>query len=280
MRTLGFIFEYEGTNFSGWQIQPGERTVHGEIRLALQAMLRPDETPIVHCSGRTDAGVHARYQVAHFHTDSSLSLEKIRGGLTHFLPRDIALLGVSEMAETFHARHDSLAKTYHYRILNRRQRSALDRLRTWYFPLPLDVERMEEAAAHLVGRHDFLSFQGRRGEAKETVRTVFAVGFERMGDELIFRISGDGFLKQMVRNVVGTLVEVGQGRRKPEDMAEIIAACDRRVAGQTAPPEGLYLERVYYTEPHESVLRAGLSFRGEPCALATEADPFYDPHRL
>ncbi len=277
MRTLALILEYDGSDFSGWQLQPGKRTVHAVVRDAIVRLVG-DEEVVVHCSGRTDAGVHARYQVAHFHTKSSYRVDAFRGAVNHFLPRDVALVGVAEVPESFHARRRAVSKTYAYRILNRRQPSALDRLRVWHVVKPLDMEAMRAAARHLTGRHDFVSFQGPRAEVRTTVRTVHAVGFERQGDEIVFRIAGDGFLKQMVRNVIGTLVEVGLGQRSPEDIPGIISACRRSAAGMTAPPQGLYLERVYYPEPFESMLRDGLVFQGEGTVLCGTEGDFYNPH--
>jgi tRNA pseudouridine38-40 synthase len=262
LRNIGFIFEYDGTDFSGWQLQPGQRTVHLEVRKVLETVLQHPEV-VVHCSGRTDAGVHALYQVAHIETENPLPTERIRGALNAMLPRDIAVLAVSEMPEGFHARRSAASKTYFYRILNRRQRSALDRLRAWHVMPRLDLEAMAEAARHLVGEQDFKSFEGHLSEAKTTVRNIFDVTLRREEDELHLRVTGNGFLKHMVRNLAGTLVEVGLGKRKAADMRTILDAKDRRAAGQTAPPHPLFLERVYYPEPYESALRAGLTFRGE-----------------
>ncbi len=276
MRNLGLILEYDGAAFSGWQLQPGRRTVHDEVRRALQRLTGSAEPPVVHCSGRTDAGVHAMFQVGNVELETDLPLDALRGGVNHHLPRDIALLGIAEMPAEFHARRSALSKTYCYRILNRRQRTALDRGRVWHVVAPLDLEAMIEAATALAGRHDFASFQATNTEVEETVRTIFRVGWQAVGDELHFRIAGEGFLKYMVRNIVGTLVEVGLGKRSAAEMAAVIQACDRRRAGQTAPPDGLYLERVYYAGPHEALLREGLRFRGRSTWLDERPD-FHRP---
>jgi tRNA pseudouridine38-40 synthase len=279
MRTLGFIFEYDGTAFSGWQVQPAKRTVHVEVRKALHELLRGEVPPVVHCSGRTDAGVHARYQVAHVLTESAVDLETLRGGLRHFLPADIALLSVADMPPEFHARRTALSKTYAYRILNRRQRSALDRDRAWHVVAPLDRDAMMAGASALLGRHDFASFQAANSPIKETVRTMYRTAVEGDGDEIIIRVAASGFLKYMVRNIVGTLVEMGQGRRAPEEMPAILKAVSRPSAGRTAPPQGLFLERVHYPEPHESALRAGLTFRNQETRLLS-AEAFYTPAEI
>lgn len=265
MRNLGFIFEYDGSDFSGWQYQPHRRTVHREVRAALSKILQ--EEIVIHCSGRTDAGVHARYQPAHAKTKNPIALDKLRGGLDSLLPADISLLAVSEMDAEFHARHSAESKTYSYHILNRRQRSALNRLRALHVIPPLDTKAMQTAADTLIGTHDFASFEGRLSEVKTTVRTIFKAEIKRHGDDVTFTISGSGFLKYMVRNITGTLVEIGLGKRPPAGMAAIVARQDRRAAGATAPPQGLFLERVVYAEPFESQLRAGLRFRGEKNAL-------------
>ena len=263
MRTIAFIFEYDGTAFAGWQLQVEQRTVHLEIRRVLETVLRQPGV-VVHCSGRTDAGVHALYQVAHIETESALDLEKLRGSLQAMLPRDIAVLAVSDMPAGFHARRSAEKKTYLYRILNRRPRTALDDMRVWHVVPRLDVAAMQTASLALLGKQDFASFEGHLSQAKHTVRTILDVQWNAAGDELHLRVTGDGFLKHMVRNIAGTLVEIGLGKRAPAGMRSIIDARDRTQAGRTAPPQGLYLERVVYPEPFESALRAGLRFRDEP----------------
>lgn len=257
MRTLGFILEYDGTNFSGWQLQPGERTVHLEVRKALSIILR-EEGPVVHCSGRTDAGVHALYQVAHIETENPIVTERLRGSLNGLLPHDVSALAVAELPAGFHARRSAHSKTYLYRILNRRPPPAVDRGRVWHVPKPIDVVAMADAAQHLLGHQDFASFEGPNSQAKGTVRNILAVDVRRVDAEIEFRVTGDGFLKHMVRNIAGTLVEIGLGKAKPAAMRPIIDAKDRRAAGQTAPPQALFLERVYYPEPYESLLATAL----------------------
>jgi tRNA pseudouridine38-40 synthase len=237
--------------------------VHVEVRKVLQRILNLQEPPVLHCSGRTDAGVHARFQVAHFITDTQLGIEKLRGGMGKLLPRDIALLSLNEMPADFHARRKATSKTYLYRILNRRQSAALDRERVLHIVPRLDVDAMREAAQHLVGKHDFASFEGRLSAIITTVRTMFSATVDPVGDEIHFRITGDGFLKYMVRNIVGTLVEIGLGKRSAASMLDIRTKVDRAAAGMTAPPHGLYLERVRYPEPYESILREGFVFMGE-----------------
>lgn len=248
MRTLRLVLEYDGTHFAGFQIQPGRRTVQGELEAALARITQ--ETIRVVAAGRTDAGVHARGQVVSFRTGSPLPVERLHRALLALLPADITVHRVQEMPPGFHARRDARRRLYRYTILNRPVRPAIGRQYVWHVPDPLDVAAMQAACRYLIGTHDFAAFaglsSGRRG--RRTERTVYRADLWREQAAVIFEIEANAFLPQMVRTIVGTLVEIGRGRREPAAMAAILAARDRRAAGPTAPPQGLCLMRVWYDE--------------------------------
>lgn len=245
MRVIKLTLEYEGTGFAGWQFQPGRRTVQGELEQALMTLM--GERVSVEVAGRTDAGVHALGQVASFRTESSRPAEVISSALNSLLPRDVSVLRAEEAAADFHPRRSARGKWYRYLIFTRRERPALYRDRAWHLYGPLDVAAMRAAAAQLVGEHDFSSFRSATCEAVKPVQELRRLEIFREGQELLaFELGASGFLKQMARIIVGTLAEVGQGKRKAEEMAVVLAARDRRRAGVTAPAHGLYLARVDY----------------------------------
>lgn len=241
------IIEYDGTDFHGWQVQPGLSTIQHEIQTILEVMTQ--KTIIIHGSGRTDAGVHALGQVAHFSCDTKISAEQFQLALNQMLPKGIVIRECTVVDESFHARFSAKHKTYQYRILNSRIPMAIGRQYAWHVHRPLDTEAMQEAANHLVGEMDFKSFEGTGSPRVSTVRTIYRADFIRKGDRVFFEICGSGFLKFMVRNIVGTLVEVGLGKRTPDDFLKTILAKDRKEAGATAPPQGLFLFCVEY-DPH------------------------------
>ena len=244
MTTFKLTLEYDGSRYHGWQVQPGLQTLQAEVQGAIQQII---QAPIaVTAAGRTDAGVHALGQVAGFTTSSALSAAEWARALNGLLPADIAVRSVEVAPETFHARFNAKSKLYRYRILARQHRSALDRHRFWHIPYALDVEAMRTASRSLIGRHDFSSFQGSPTDTENAVCEISLLDLTHDGDELSIKIEADRFLKQMVRNIVGTLVEVGRGKLKAGELTEILAACDRSKAGPTAPPQGLYLVRVDY----------------------------------
>lgn len=246
-RTIIIVLEYDGSGFAGWQVQPGERTVQGEVESAL-ARLTGVHHRIV-AAGRTDAGVHAWGQVAHFRTDSKLELKNFEAGLNSLLPPDVAVRAASEGAAEFDARRSARGKTYRYVILNRFERSAVDRLRAWHVMAPLDVDSMKVGASYLVGEHDFSSFRGQKCASKNPVRVIKRIDIlPQKEDVVIIEVEATAFLKNMVRSIVGTLVEVGRGKWSPEDVKGALDARDRTKAGPTAPPHGLYLVEVYYDE--------------------------------
>lgn len=247
--------EYDGTNFSGWQKQPAARTVQGEIEHVLKFIA--DEEVLIHGTSRTDAGVHALGQCASFEWPSSMPVSKlpevmnrrfgVGGAGRQGAPGDIKILSAQEMPEEFHARYDCKGKTYRYII--DMTGDIFRRNYAYQFPeaAELNVDRMKEAAKHIVGTHDFKCFETAGGTPRETtVRTISKLTIEKTDNEYIFEITGDGFLYNMVRIIIGTLVEIGLGKKEPSEMANIIESKDRQNAGFTAPPQGLYLKEIYF----------------------------------
>jgi tRNA pseudouridine38-40 synthase len=248
MRSLKLTVAYDGTAYAGWQIQPDKPTVQGTFEAAWQKLTQ--ESVRVNAAGRTDAGVHALGQVVGVSTQTRLSNDDLHRGLNAVLPEDIAVLAVEDAGERFHATYQATGKRYRYQIHNGRTRSVFDRRYAWHYPHPLDVAAMHAAGQGLTGRHDFSSFESAGSERPDSVRTVTELTVARGSDSLVDRVSieiaGDGFLYNMVRSIVGTLVEVGRGNRDTTWPAEVLAARDRRQAGQTAPPHGLFLVHVDY----------------------------------
>jgi tRNA pseudouridine38-40 synthase len=237
--------EYDGMAFHGWQRQAGDRTVQAEIEKALTRMTCRQITLIG--SGRTDAGVHARGQVANFTCDTRLTPAQIQKGLNSMLGGTIVIHRCEMVPESFHSRYDVTAKTYRYRIRNHPLPRAIGRQYHWHVRAPLDLAAMQVASRHLMGSHDFTSFEGSGSPRQHSVREVMRAEWRGEPDHgLAFFIAANGFLRFMVRNIVGTLVEVGQGKRSPEDIPALLAAQDRSLAGPTAPPHGLCLMEVTY----------------------------------
>jgi len=245
MPNFKLFIEYNGTAYHGWQRQKACPTVQGEIEKVVQIMAGKAVTVIG--SGRTDAGVHALGQVAHFHCETRLSPETLLSGLNSLLPKDIVIHRIVKTKRDFHARYNARTKTYQYRILNRPIRKAVGRFYTWHVRKPLDLPAMRSAAGYLTGTHDFKSFEGAGSPRSHTLRTVIKAALSKSaGGIILFEIEADGFLKAMVRNIVGTLIYVGLGKIRPEEMEEILRLKDRRKAGPTAPSSGLFLKKVTY----------------------------------
>ncbi|TAM92430.1 tRNA pseudouridine(38-40) synthase TruA [bacterium] len=246
MRTIRLVVEYDGSAFHGLQFQPALRTVAGVLEAALATLLRaPDK---ITAAGRTDAGVHATAQVVSFTTQSTFALHKLAPALNALLPHDLSVREAQEMPAGFSARFSARARHYRYVILNRPQRSALLHTRAHHVWHPVDVEVFNRAARGVLGEHDFRAFCGVLPEQGGTVRLVREFEAQRRGELITVRVSGDGFLHRMVRVLVGTLVEMAQGRRDPDSLHAILEARDRRGAGCTAPAAGLYFAGVTYED--------------------------------
>jgi tRNA pseudouridine38-40 synthase len=245
MANFKLILEYDGTRYNGWQRQAEAPTVQAEIERALASMTRSPIT--LFGAGRTDAGVHALGQVANFRCDTRLGPEALLKGLNSLLPPDIAVRDCRRVPEEFHARFDARSKIYRYHLLNREARAAVGRSYAWFVHRPLDLEAMRRATEAIIGRHDFKAFESAGSPRMHTVRNVTNAGWTAQEDRrLTFQIEADGFLRCMVRNIVGTLVAVGLGRLAPGDLREILDSRDRRRAGAAAPPQGLFLVSVRY----------------------------------
>jgi tRNA pseudouridine38-40 synthase len=245
MRNFKMVVEYDGTNYCGWQRQENGISIQQVLEETIRLITCEKVTLIG--SGRTDAGVHALNQVAGFRSDTRLPAEILYRGINGLLPQDIVVKTLEEVAADFHAQRDARGKVYVYRICNKRLRSALGRNYFWFIHHPLDLSLMGRAAQYLIGRHDFSSFCATGSDVKDRHRTVTSININRAEDGLLeITVEAQGFLKYMVRNIVGTLVEIGRGKRPPEEMEKIIDSRDRNIAGITAPARGLYLKEVKY----------------------------------
>ncbi len=238
------VVEYDGTDYCGWQIQPNGRTLQGTLEDALSRLL--GHPARVAAAGRTDAGVHAAGQVVTFRTERPLTAATVQRALNALTPADIAVRAVDVVAEDFDPRRAAHSRAYLYRVWNRPTASPFWRRYAWHLPLPLDLSAMAAAAAPLLGEHDFSSFRAAGCDARHPVRRVTVSRFEHDGDLLCYQIEATAFLRHMVRNIVGTLVEVGRGQRPADELPGLLAARDRTRAGPTAPPHGLCLTAVTY----------------------------------
>jgi tRNA pseudouridine38-40 synthase len=244
MVRIALGIEYDGAPFHGWQSQPSGRPVQDTLELALSAMAGEPVRAI--CAGRTDTGVHASAQVVHFDTTASRPDSAWVKGVNTMLPKSIAVLWAKPVPDDFHARFCALSRRYVYVLSNRAVRPALGAGAVGWFPIPLDLESMREAAACLVGSHDFSAFRSVQCQAKSPVRELRRLGIERHGDAIHFSIEANAFLHHMVRNIVGCLVYVGKGRYPPQWLAGVLAARDRSKGAPTFAPDGLYLSGVDY----------------------------------
>lgn len=246
MRNIKLTIEYDGTAYHGWQSQDNAVTVQDVVTDAIARLTGEDIC--ITGSSRTDAGVHALGQVCNFFTGSSIPADKFAFALNAILPDDIVIRRSEEVTEDFHARFSTIGKKYRYLFYNSVFPSALMRNRAYHVFYPLDVRAMAEAAEYFKGTHDFAAFSATGGSAKTTVRTITDCCVSRDGDIVTFSVKGNGFLYNMVRIMAGTLVDVGIGRISPKAVPEIIDSLDRKRAGRTAPPHGLYLEEIYYDD--------------------------------
>lgn len=237
--------EYDGTRYHGWQRQKTDRSIQDEIEKALAKMTACKVTLIG--SGRTDAGVHAAGQVANFKCDTRLTPAAFFNGLNSLLPEDIIIKDCQLVATQFHARYDARSKIYRYKIINQSVPTAIGRQYVWFIRKAVDRQAMRAAMAHLIGRHDFKAFEGTGSPRQDTTREIFSAELiEHADNMLIFEIEADGFLRYMVRNIVGTIVDVGLGKITPADFKNILASMDRSQASATAPARGLTLVKVNY----------------------------------
>ena len=244
MKRVKLVVAYDGTNYCGWQLQANGETIEGVLNRALSELLK--EPIAVQGASRTDSGVHAMGNVAIFDTENRMQAEKISFALNPRLPEDIRVQSSEEVPLTWHPRKCNCTKTYLYQILNRKINMPVQRLYAHFCYVPLDVESMKKAAACLVGEHDFKSFCSIRTHAAETVRTIYSLEVSEDQDMIAIRVSGNGFLYNMVRIIVGTLLKVGMGVYPPEHVEEILEARERKLAGQTAPAQGLTLVSLDY----------------------------------
>jgi tRNA pseudouridine38-40 synthase len=272
VRWLKLTVAYDGGAYAGWQIQPDKPTVQGTIEATWQKLTQ--ESVHITAAGRTDAGVHALGQVVGVSTQTRLSNDELHRALNALLPDDVAVVTIADAGENFHATYDAVGKRYFYQIHNARAPSVFDRHYAWHYPHPLDADAMHRSGQSLVGRHDFSSFESAGSERPDSIRTITELQVARYAAEFLpsqirrgedshlavsekrpyvhsaglvtVDVAGDGFLYNMVRAIVGTLIEVGRGTRDTHWPAEVLAARDRRAAGQTAPPHGLFLVSVDY----------------------------------
>ncbi len=236
--------EYDGSPFFGWQSQTGGHTVQDELQIALSSIA--NEPIAIIAAGRTDTGVHALEQVVHFDTQAERPLSAWVRGVNALLPHSVAVLWAHPVPQEFHARFSAQARSYRYLLINRPVRSALQSGKVGWFHTPLDVEKMRVAAQYLLGEHDFSAFRAAECQAKSPIKNLAQIAIQRHGDTIIFDLSANAFLHHMVRNIIGCLVYVGQGKHPPQWMHEVLESRSRNQAAPTFAPDGLYLHRITY----------------------------------
>ena len=249
MKRVMLIVAYDGTDYCGWQVQNNGDTIEGELNKALSSLLKEEITVIG--ASRTDSGVHALGNVAVFDTEARMPAEKMAYALNSRLPEDIRVQRSFQVADDFHPRKTSCIKTYEYRILNREFELPGERLTSHFFRKKLDVAKMREASLPFFGEHDFKSFCSIHTQAETTIRIIHSLNVTKEGDIIRIRVTGNGFLYNMVRIIAGTLIQVGFGATDPSEIPAILAACDRQAAGPTAPARGLTLVKMEYPEHPE-----------------------------
>jgi tRNA pseudouridine38-40 synthase len=244
MRNIVMTISYDGTNYHGWQCQPNAVTVQEVFGKTVEKIL--NHPAKIYAGGRTDTGVHAMGQVVNFHTEKEIELNRLVRGLNSLLPRDIRVKDAREADSTFHARYSAKAKTYVYCILNAPQSSPFLERYVWHLPNCLDVSAMDKAAKLILGEHDFSSFKKKDEMYKSTVRQIVRSAVKRKGDTIYFVAEAQGFLRYMVRNIVGTIALVGSGKVSIEEFSTILEMKERERAGPTAPAKGLFLRKIRY----------------------------------
>lgn len=244
MRNIKLTIEYDGKDFNGWQKQPNKLNIQGEIERAIE-QITGEKVDLI-ASGRTDAGVHSLGQIANFKTESKLPIEKFPVALNSKLKKSIRIQNAEEVEENFHSRYSCKQKTYRYIINNSKEGSAIYRNLEYHMPIKLDIKSMEKAIKYFEGEHDFKGFKASGTSSKNSVRKIYKAEIKKDGDRILIELTGSGFLYNMVRIIAGTIVEVGLGKIKPEDIPNIIESKDRTKAGKTLPPYALYLVKVEY----------------------------------
>ena len=244
MKNIKLTIEYDGKDFNGWQKQPTKLNIQGEIERAISE-ITGEETELI-ASGRTDAGVHAIAQIANFKTNSNFPVEKYPIALNAKLKKSIRIQRAEEVEERFHARYNCIQKTYRYIINNSKYGSSIYRNLEYFVPQKLDINAMKKAAKYFEGEHDFKGFKATGGNNKNTIRTIYKIAIKNENSRIFMEFTGDGFLYNMVRIISGTLLEVGLGKIKPEEIPNIINSKDRTKAGKTLPAHALYLVEVNY----------------------------------
>ena len=244
MRNIKLTIEYDGKDFNGWQKQPNKLNIQGTIEKAIQQIT--GEIVELNASGRTDAGVHAIGQVANFKTKTSIPIEKIPIAINSKLKKSIVIKKAEEVEEDFHARYTCKRKTYKYVIDNSKTGTAIYRYMKYCFNQKLDIQKMQKAAKHFIGEHDFKAFKASGTSSKSSIRTIYNAQIMKENEDIIIQLTGNGFLYNMVRIIAGTLIDVGIGKILPEEIPNILNSKDRTKAGKTLPPQGLYLVNVEY----------------------------------
>ena len=244
MRNIKLTIEYDGKKFGGWQKQPNKLNIQGEIEKAIEEIT--GEKIDLNASGRTDAGVHSLGQTANFKTNSKIEIEKIPIAINSKLKQSIRIIKAEEVEENFHARYSCKGKKYRYIINNSKYGSAIYRDLEYHMPIKLNVEAMQKGIKYFEGENDFKGFKASGTSSKSSVRTIYNAKVIQEGERIIIELEGNGFLYNMVRIISGTMVDVGLGKIKPEEIPEIIESKERSRAGKTLPPQGLYLVEVYY----------------------------------
>jgi len=243
-RNISLVLEYDGTNYHGWQCQPSAITLQEVVQRSVERIL--DHPVKIYAAGRTDTGVHAFGQVINFFTEKSLDIRSIAKGVNSLLPGDVRVKDAGEVDESFHARYSAKSKSYIYCIVNARLHSPFHVRYSWHIPYTLNARLMNESIKEIVGVHDFSSFKKKNEMYKRHEREVLRAGVRRRGRFIYIFIEATGFLRYMVRNIVGTLVLVGEGRNSKEDFIAVLQSKDRINAGPTAPPQGLFLRKIRY----------------------------------